>query len=262
MSRVPISACITILVFLAAGIAHAEVVTIEGTIKSVDARKRTITVETGSKTLTLDVSSKAKVLLDGQEASLDSLKPGQKATLSYHDKLEVVLKITAATTATARNLQLDREHFELTGRYKANVDLIEFLKGADVRKQSNGKSKERFTPPIAVTYEATASPDACFDIFPGMLGQIRLLWGVDFNKKTRILLGKEKIEIPHRPIRPDEKNTIVMKVDKHRHLTITVNGEEQYSRIVDENIKLFGPVIIGGGIGHVTYTSVVLDQRD
>jgi hypothetical protein len=97
MCRVPISACLTILVFLAAGLAHAEVVTIDGTIKSVDAKKRTITVETGTKTLTLDVSSKAKISVEGKEGNLDSLKPGQKVTLSYHDKLEIVLKIEASS---------------------------------------------------------------------------------------------------------------------------------------------------------------------
>jgi hypothetical protein len=81
------------LFLLCATAAHAEVVTIDGTIKSVDAKKRTITVETGSKTLTFDVSSKAKISVDDKGASLDSLKPGQQVSLSYHDKLEVVLSV-------------------------------------------------------------------------------------------------------------------------------------------------------------------------
>ncbi len=81
------------LFLLGASAARAEVVTIDGTIKSVDAKKRTITIDSGSKTLTLDVSSKAKVSVDEKDASLDSLKPGQQVGLSYHDKLEVVLKI-------------------------------------------------------------------------------------------------------------------------------------------------------------------------
>jgi hypothetical protein len=79
---------------------HAEVVTIDGTIRSVDTKKRTITVETGSKTLTLDMTSKAKISVEGKEGSLDSLKPGQKIKLSYHDKLEVVLKIEAASNSS------------------------------------------------------------------------------------------------------------------------------------------------------------------
>ncbi len=84
---------VAIVFGLFVSLAHAEVVTIDGTIKSVDAKKRTITIDTGSKTLTLDVSSKAKISVDEKDASLDSLKPGQQVGLSYHDKLEVVLKI-------------------------------------------------------------------------------------------------------------------------------------------------------------------------
>src|SRR5580692_9588197 len=65
---------------------NADVVTIDGTVKSVEAKKRTITVESGSKTLTLDVSSKAKISVEGKDGSLDLLKPGQTVKVSYHDK--------------------------------------------------------------------------------------------------------------------------------------------------------------------------------
>jgi hypothetical protein len=88
-------------VFIVSGLGmnatYADVVTIDGTVKAVDAKTRTITVETGSKTLTLDVSSKAKISVEGKEASLDTLKPGETVKLSYHDKLEVVLKIAVAS---------------------------------------------------------------------------------------------------------------------------------------------------------------------
>ena len=72
---------------------HAEVITIDGTIKSVDAAKRTITVETEGEAKTFDVSSKVKVSVEGKDAGLDALKEGQKVKLSYHDELEIVLKI-------------------------------------------------------------------------------------------------------------------------------------------------------------------------
>lgn len=77
---------------------QAAVVTIEGTIKAVDAAKRTITVETGAEVKTLDVSSKAKIAIEGKDAAVDSLRPGQKVKLSYHDELEVVLSIKAEPT--------------------------------------------------------------------------------------------------------------------------------------------------------------------
>ena len=50
---------------------------IDGTVKSVDAKKRTITVETGTKEMTLDVGSKARISIDGESLALDSLKSGQ-----------------------------------------------------------------------------------------------------------------------------------------------------------------------------------------
>jgi hypothetical protein len=161
----------------------------------------------------------------------------------------------------ARKLKLDAENFVLRGRFNVLGDAIEFLKGDNANEQSVGISKDMFTPPLTVTYEVTAFPDACFDIFPGMLGKIRLMWGVEYNQKTRVRLGDERIEIKHIPIEPNNKNTIVMKVDKRRRLTITVNGVERYSRIVDENVDLSGPILIGGGIGHMTFSSVLVDQR-
>jgi len=82
-----------ILFFFLAASAHAEVITIDSTIKSVDANKRTITVETEGEEKTLDVSSKAKVAIEGKDSTLDKLKAGQKVKLSYHDEVEIVLKI-------------------------------------------------------------------------------------------------------------------------------------------------------------------------
>ncbi len=105
MNRFAKSTIAVIFALLFNGVAHAEVVTIEGTVKSVDAKKRTITVETGSKTLTLDISSKAKISVDDKDAPLDTLKPGQKVKLSYHKDLEIVLKIEAGSTSDAGALE-------------------------------------------------------------------------------------------------------------------------------------------------------------
>jgi len=93
MSRFLTSACIALLALLVANAVQAAVITIEGTVKSVDAKKRTISVKTKTKTLDLDVSRKAKVSVKGKTAKLDSLKVGQAVKLDYHDGLEIVLKI-------------------------------------------------------------------------------------------------------------------------------------------------------------------------
>ena len=83
----------TAVLFLLPTIAQADVITIEGTITSVDATKRTITIESDGEAQTLDVSRKAKVSFGGKAAALDSLSSGQKVILSYHDDLEIVLKV-------------------------------------------------------------------------------------------------------------------------------------------------------------------------
>jgi len=79
-----------------ANVVHAEVITIEGTIRSIDATTRTVTVDADGEEKTLDVSRKVKVSVGGNAAALDALRSGQKVKLSYHDDLEIVLKIEAA----------------------------------------------------------------------------------------------------------------------------------------------------------------------
>ncbi len=151
--------------------AHAEVVTIDGRVKSVDAKKRTITVETGSKTLTLDVSSKAKVSVDGKESNLNSLKAGQKVNLSYHDKLEVVLRIrgelrgASADNHVVDDYLFDMDEHDLIGRFPQTfrrpftVSGKKVTKGLILHPSDNGVSHvsfdlggryERFSGSIAI----------------------------------------------------------------------------------------------------------------
>lgn len=73
---------------------YADIITIDGTVKSVDVGKLTITLESGAKERTFDVSSKAKIKIGENEASLEeTVNVGQKVSLDYHDQLEVVVKI-------------------------------------------------------------------------------------------------------------------------------------------------------------------------
>ena len=80
-----------------ASIAFAEVVTIDVTVKTIDAKERSITVtktsKTKSKDIELEVSKTAKILVGGKETPLDAVKSGQKASVSYETGLEVVTKI-------------------------------------------------------------------------------------------------------------------------------------------------------------------------
>ncbi|QDT95247.1 hypothetical protein [Gimesia aquarii] len=76
------------------------VITVEATVKSVDAKARTITVQRKSKTTELDVSRKAKITLLDKDATLEALKAGQEITLTFHTDLEIVLKIVASKKST------------------------------------------------------------------------------------------------------------------------------------------------------------------
>jgi len=44
--------------------AFADIILLDGVVKSIDAKKRTITVKSGSEERTLDVSSKAKIVIE------------------------------------------------------------------------------------------------------------------------------------------------------------------------------------------------------
>jgi uncharacterized protein (TIGR03067 family) len=98
-------AAFAVLVGLAS-LAHAEVIELEGTIKSVDASKREITI--GRKTL--DVAKKCRITIDGKELGIEDLKQDQEATVEYDSELEVAKSITvgedaAADEAVARDMK-------------------------------------------------------------------------------------------------------------------------------------------------------------
>lgn len=83
---------------------HAEVITIDVTVKAIDAKERSITVtkttKSKSKDIELEVGKKAKILIDGKDAALNAVKVGNKASVSYESDLEVVTKIEIAGDGT------------------------------------------------------------------------------------------------------------------------------------------------------------------
>lgn len=85
--------------------AWAAVVEVDVTIKSVDVKARGITVvyETtlGQKNIDLDVSRKAEITLNGNDGTLDSLRPGQKAKVVFEKELQVVTRIIATGSGKA-----------------------------------------------------------------------------------------------------------------------------------------------------------------
>jgi hypothetical protein len=94
------------------------VVTVDVTIKAVDARARGITVNYDSKgkqkTIDLDVSRKAEITINGETGKLDSLKPGQKAKVAYEKEFQVVTKIEATGSGTAPGREVVRLTLQLS----------------------------------------------------------------------------------------------------------------------------------------------------
>ncbi|MBW3596569.1 MAG: hypothetical protein KY475_04755 [Planctomycetes bacterium] len=80
--------------------AYGQTISVQVTIYSVKPEAKEVTVEyktkQGDKKITLDVSRKAEIRVNGEESTLDSLGPGQKARVEYHRELEIVTKIDAA----------------------------------------------------------------------------------------------------------------------------------------------------------------------
>jgi len=90
----------TVFLIAMASTAFAEVVTIDVTVKAIDAKERSITVtkttKSKSKDIELEVGKKAKISVGGKDAALDAVKAGQKASVSYETELEVITKIEVA----------------------------------------------------------------------------------------------------------------------------------------------------------------------
>jgi uncharacterized protein (TIGR03067 family) len=87
------SALFAILLFVGIERVRADVKTISGVVKTIDAKKRVLSVETDGKTKDFEVSSKAKITSEGTDVALDALKTEQNVRVSYHDDLNVVVKI-------------------------------------------------------------------------------------------------------------------------------------------------------------------------
>jgi hypothetical protein len=76
--------------------------TAAGTVQSVDAERRRVTIvpdSRGASPAEYDVSRKAVVTLDGKTAALDALNPGQRVTAHYDAALEVVTRLDATSAA-------------------------------------------------------------------------------------------------------------------------------------------------------------------
>jgi hypothetical protein len=102
------------LLSLAVQTATGQTSAVEVTIQAVKPEAKEITVAymvgTVEKSITLDVSRKAEITLNGEKADLGALGPGLKATVEYDGALEIVTKIQS----TGSRLMMDRMVYRLT----------------------------------------------------------------------------------------------------------------------------------------------------
>jgi hypothetical protein len=113
--------------------AQATVIEVAVTVKSVNLQSRQVTVvyetESGEKEKQLDVPHRVDITVAGEPGTLESLKPGQKAKVSYENELQVVTRIEAnddgevatepvATTTNAFNVKLGEQRILLPPEYQ------------------------------------------------------------------------------------------------------------------------------------------------
>ena len=109
MSKISVVLGVIVLsVFLVLLSARAAVVEVDITIKDVDPQSRQITVTYDArgkqKEKQLDVSRRAEITASGKLASLDALKSGDQATVSFDKELEIVTRITLGKGNTSTSL--------------------------------------------------------------------------------------------------------------------------------------------------------------
>jgi hypothetical protein len=247
----PSAIFLTLALFASAAIAQTTTVDVE--IKSVDPTARTITVEHNGKTTELDISRKATILIAGKDAEASAIIPGDKAKIEYHKDLQVVTKIEAEGSVQGgwrfydvfgkgidpqRAFVVGRDgrlamqgtvggfclatmtpHSEYTLKMEFQFLLDEFKGNPFVAVAStlpNPKADD-WTKQIPVGVEIKLHPDR--------VGELT----VPKDFKVELPLGQLRDDrkiVPLRSadVKAKEWNTLEVIVDKHRNITIKVNG--------------------------------------
>ncbi len=78
----------------------AALATVEATLQQIDVDGRRLTVTRHSKTTAFDVSRKAAIVVGEKSATLDSLRPSQKATITFDPENEVIVRVEVAKQAS------------------------------------------------------------------------------------------------------------------------------------------------------------------
>lgn len=151
--------------------------TVEVMIQAVKPEAKEVTVAykagTVEKSITLDVSRKAEITLNGRKADLESLGGGMKARVDYHNELAVVTKIEAVGSSHKLATPVVRVRLHITefgdctfsaqrtdqaaaDDFEGNVVALPHLPGARAWKGLNGQAR------LALTFDDEAQLDAAW----------------------------------------------------------------------------------------------------
>jgi|GEM_PF-4872015 len=231
----------------------AQTTTVEVTIKSVDATARTLIVEHNGKTTELDISRKATISVAGKEVEVSAIIPGDNAKIEYHKDLQVVTRIEAEGSVqdgwrfydvfgkgidpqrafvVAQDGRLAMQgtvggfclatmtpHSEFTLKLEFQFLLEEFKGNPYVAVAST------LPNPKATDWMQQIPRGVEIKLHPDRVGELT----VPKDFKVELPLGQLRDDRKIVPLRPaDVKvqawNTLEVIVDKHRNITIKVNG--------------------------------------
>ncbi|MEZ6126824.1 MAG: family 16 glycoside hydrolase [Planctomycetaceae bacterium] len=234
-------------------VAHAEDVTVDVEIKSIDMVARTITVVLEGETKELELSGKAVVTVKGTPSQAAAILPGDKAKIVYHKDLEVVTKIEAEGSVQGgwryhdiygkgidpqRAFVIGRDgrlamqgtvggfclatmtpHSEYTLKMEFQFLLDQFKGGPFMAVAST------LPNPKATDWTQQIPHGIEIKLHPDRIGELYL--PKDF--KVELPLGQLRDDrriVPLRSVdvKAKEWNTLEVVVDRHRNITIKVNG--------------------------------------
>lgn len=209
-------------------------------------------------------SSVYQRIRDGQESSQVevgnvSVDSSEHGTLSAANEKAESGSIKTVVHDFSDESSLDA--FEIEGRYQhyanGGLEFKRAVKGG-IPGHSRAFTKQHYSLPISLSCRVFCESDGVRDIIPELFGIVRFWWGNGVNRTTELWVSGKKIPLSlhHRRIARRQLHDVEMSIDTERILKITIDGEEICQYIIPRNMRLSGPVTLGGGNGHVIYKEV------
>lgn len=263
-----------------ASVLYADIITIDGIVKSVDVEKRTIRIESGAKERTFDVSSKAKIVIGEKDAGFEKLAVGQKVSLDYHDQLEVVVKIEGGRESIGKDAE-ETLLFDGKSLKGWTAQSGKKIRGWEVHDGELVLLGEKNTPPLMTVdrfddfrleCEFRLGPKANTGIFLRGRYELQLLDDNAYPKfRPNQLCGAIYGQLaPSKSVYlgVNEWNTLVVTL-KGKQITVVMNGEVVIddrtldgitSGAIDDQEDLPGPIILQSHTGSARFRNMKISD--